>query len=198
MGRIVIAGLLGGIVVFCWGAAAHMVLPLGMVGVHYEALDSEDAVLAALKAGLPESGMYFLPGMDMSIADETQRMKAMEEKGTGGSAIVVYHSAGGPEMSGRLMAVEFAMNVACALIAALIVAAMPVKYTTRVLVVGLLGLFAWLEVEGSYWNWYGYPDAYTAAQGVIAVVGWLLAGLAIASVVGGPRKDGAAEVSQAR
>ena len=36
MARILLAGLIAGIVVFCWGAVTHMVLPLGMVGFRPE------------------------------------------------------------------------------------------------------------------------------------------------------------------
>ena len=43
MGRVVPGGLLAGVVVFCWGAAAHMALPLGTIGVHK--LPNEDEVL---------------------------------------------------------------------------------------------------------------------------------------------------------
>jgi multisubunit Na+/H+ antiporter MnhF subunit len=193
MVRIVIAGVVGGLVVFCWGAVTHMVLPLGMAGVGYEKLETEDAVLAALKAGLPRSGMYFVPGMDSSIENEQQRMEAVEAKSAHGSAMVIYHSTGGPRMGGRLLAIEYLTNMLCALIAALVLADSRARYGVRVLLVTLLGLFAWLEVEGSYWNWYGFPDAYTGAQGVIAVSGWLLAGLVIAAFVPGRRSEATAQ-----
>ncbi len=42
MKRIVVAGILGGLVVFVWGWLSHAVLPLGTVGI--KNLPNEDAV----------------------------------------------------------------------------------------------------------------------------------------------------------
>ena len=33
-----------------------------------------------------------------------------------------------------------------------------------------------------YWNWYGFPDAFFLAQMIDLVVGWTLAGVAMAAV----------------
>ena len=61
--RIAIATLIGGLVMFFWGAFAHMVLPLGELSMR--APTNEDSVLAALREGLPaEHGIYVLPHFD--------------------------------------------------------------------------------------------------------------------------------------
>ena len=59
--RIVIAGVLGGLVLFFWGFVSHMFLPLGEMG--HEMPKNEDAVLAVLKENLGEEGYYFIPGI---------------------------------------------------------------------------------------------------------------------------------------
>jgi hypothetical protein len=57
------------------------------------------------------------------------------------------------------------------------------SYGRRVLAIALLGLFGWLSLIVSYWIWYGYPSAYILGEGINEVVGWVLAGLAIAKIV---------------
>jgi hypothetical protein len=64
MKKILIAGILGGIVAFLWSSFAHMVLPTGDMGVR--SLPGEDAIVAAMKQSIHEPGLYFFPGMDMS------------------------------------------------------------------------------------------------------------------------------------
>ena len=61
--RILIAALIGGIVMFVWGAVAHMALGLGNPGIHPPA--HEDVVLSSLHQGLGnEPGVYILPWLD--------------------------------------------------------------------------------------------------------------------------------------
>jgi hypothetical protein len=53
----------------------------------------------------------------------------------------------------------------------------------RVVFVTLLGLFPLLSVDLPYWNWYRFPSAYTAAQFVEHLVGYLVGGLVVAAIV---------------
>ena len=48
---------------------------------------------------------------------------------------------------------------------------------SRVAFGAALGAFASLAIDFSYWNWYGFPSAYLAAQMVDQVVAWALAAL---------------------
>jgi hypothetical protein len=64
MKRIALAALLGGLVVFIWGAFSHMVLPIGSMGL--SALPNEEAVLTTLRTSVTEPGLYFFPWMDPS------------------------------------------------------------------------------------------------------------------------------------
>ena len=58
--RIIIAGFLGAVVLFIWGFISWAVLPFNSQTML--ALPNEDTVLAALKAGNIESGLYRIPG----------------------------------------------------------------------------------------------------------------------------------------
>jgi hypothetical protein len=53
----------------------------------------------------------------------------------------------------------------------------------RVLLVALMGLFGFVSISISYWNWYGFPTDFTVAEAITEVVGWLLAGLVMAAIV---------------
>ena len=58
-------------------------------------------------------------------------------------------------------------------------------YLARAGAVGLLGLFEWADLGVSYWNWDGFPTVFTGAALVDQVVGWTLAGLAMAAILRG-------------
>lgn len=58
--KLIAASVVGGVIVFVWSAIAHMATPLGTAGVRVMA--NEDAVVGAMKASLPESGLYIFPG----------------------------------------------------------------------------------------------------------------------------------------
>jgi hypothetical protein len=49
--------------------------------------------------------------------------------------------------------------------------------------VALLALFASLSISASYWNWYDFPAAFVGGELVTELIGWTLAGLAIAKIV---------------
>ena len=50
MKKILLAGLLGGIILYIWGAAAWVVIPLHKGSLHRMA--NEESVVAAMKTGL--------------------------------------------------------------------------------------------------------------------------------------------------
>lgn len=49
--------------------------------------------------------------------------------------------------------------------------------------VTVAGVLAAIATNISYWNWYGFPTVYTAAYIFTQVVGFFLAGIAIALVL---------------
>ncbi len=190
MKKILLAALAGGLVLFVWGAVSHMVLPLGEAGL--KNLPDEEPVLTALGAPIPEPGLYFYPGLDMKNATEEQRAAWVEKIKSGPSGLLLYRPSGGEAMSPRQLASELVSNILAAWVAAIVVSLIighmdsngrSAPFGRRVLVVGLLGLFAWLSISASHWIWYGFPTAFVGAELIDQVVGWLLAGLAIAKIV---------------
>src|SRR5580693_2568498 len=64
VGKVLVGGLLAGIVVFFWGAIAHMALPIGTMGIR--PIPDEGKIVAALKDSIREPGFYVVPGRDMN------------------------------------------------------------------------------------------------------------------------------------
>ena len=182
MARGILAGLVGGVIVFFWGAVSHMALPLGMVGV--KSIPNENAVLQAMTETIQEPGLYYFPGYDRTKPMSKADQDAWAEKArTGPSGLLVVTPTGGEAMTPKQLFTEFASNVLSALLAAYLVAQVAGGYWSRVRFLVLIGLFGWLTIQVSYWNWFKYPTDYTLAAALEEAIGWFLAGLAIATIV---------------
>jgi hypothetical protein len=53
----------------------------------------------------------------------------------------------------------------------------------RAFAIALLAIFASVSLSFSYWIWYGFPAAFVLGELVTELIGWYLAGLAIAKIV---------------
>lgn len=186
MSKVVLGGLLAGIVVFFWGAFAHMVLPLGRVGVHM--IPDEEPVIGAMRDTIREPGFYFFPGKDMSRqASESEEQVWQAKVKQGPVGVIIVRPSGGEAMSPRQLGTELATNVVSALLAGLLLTFIRSGYWGRVLFVTLLGVFGFLTISVPYWNWYGFPADFTVAEAIDQVVGWFLAGLVLAAIVRCPK-----------
>src|SRR5262245_35250593 len=180
MKRILLAGILAGVVVFVWSAIDHMLLPFGHMGV--KNLPQEDATMTALKASIPEGGLYIFPGFDMENKSD-EAYKAYEAKFVAGPTGILVISPGGLQpMMPRQLTTELLTDIVAGCIAAWVVSLTSASFGRRALLVMLLGVFAWVSVSLSHWIWYHFPFPYIAAEGVDQIVGWLLGGFAIAWV----------------
>lgn len=190
--RIILGGVLGGIALFAWGAISHMAL--GLTDRYMKGLPQEGSQLSAWREGLREPGLYMFPGAALHEAQRTgtqeqqdAAMKGWEEDfARGPRGLLVYEPAGARVGFAGLLLTQFGIAIAVGLLAAFVLAmaapALPV-YGRRVLFVALLGLFASLLIDLSYWNWYSFPAGYTLAYFLDHVVGMAVAGLVIARFV---------------
>ena len=183
MKKIVLAGILGAVIAFIWSAIAHMCPLTGHLGLSM-LNEKEDTVIAALKSNLPEPGLYFFPGMDMT----KKLTKAEEEAWTakykaGPSGLLLYHPNGAEPMEPKQLVIEFFTTVLCGLIAAFILASTVGSCKCRATMVAMIGLFGWLAISVSQWNWYGFPFAFIALDAIDQVIGWLLAGFLMAKMI---------------
>ncbi len=177
--KIVLGGIVAGIVVFIWSAVSHMVLGLGETGI--KSLPNEDVILPVLNANITEPGFYFFPGLDPKASQE--QMDAWTEKHrTGPAGIMVYQPVGGEPMPAGKFITELVSNNLAALVAAFLLSKAFGNLGGlfgKAVFVALFGLFAGLDIDLSQWNWYGFPTSYTCAYIVDHVVAWFLAGLVL-------------------
>lgn len=182
--RIILAGIAGGLLLFFWGAFSHMVLPLGEVGV--KSMPNEAPVMSAMKANITEPGLYFYPGLAGGhSANEAEQAAWTEKYKAGPNGILIYHPTGGDPMPPSMLIVELLSNIFACIVAAFVISMTVASFVGRVFASALFGLVAWLSIDVSYWNWYGFPTDYIGAQAVDQVVGWLLAGIPIGFILKG-------------
>ena len=182
MVRIIIAGIVGGIVMFAWGAVSHMFLGVGEAGV--QSLPNEDAVIACMKQNIPNAGLYFAPGMDMTRSPTNEEYAAWSAKYEAGpNVFLVYRPVGITPMSPRQLGYELLSNILAGIVGAFILSFTIPSIGRRVILAAAIGVAAWLSINVSYWDWYRFPANFVASELLEQVVGWGLSGAAIAFVL---------------
>ncbi len=176
--RVIIAALLGAIVMFARGYAAHMItIPqlgasLGMVGI--STLPDEAATIDQLKSSVPQEGFYAFPAM----GTEGPGRK------TGAYGVLVFHPDGEHGMTPEKLATEFGSTFVQLLIAGiLLLAASLGMYIARLGFITLIGIGSALATNIAYWNWYGFPLDYSLSVAGIHAAGFFLAGIFMAAML---------------
>jgi hypothetical protein len=186
--KILLAGILGGIVMFIWTSIAHMALPLGEAGVRE--LPNESAVLSAMQRSIGEqTGLYIFPGpgvgKNATRQEKNEAMKHMSEKmAANPSGILMYHAPGRPFTLGKWLGIEFGTELLRAVLVVFLLAQTHiVSFAGRVGFVLVAGILAAITTNVSYWNWYGFPGVYTASYMLTQIVGFFLVGVVAALVL---------------
>jgi hypothetical protein len=180
--RIVIAGIIGGIVMFIWLSIAHTVLPIGEMGVQLP-VDQSAALSALARTAVAGEGVYLYPSIAPEKLGDDVAMRAFVERNRSSPfAFVVYQPGGNPVIGSMVpnLVRQFVSVTLAALLAAWLLAQMTPGMGQRVLAAGIFGLFAWLVISVPYWNWYRFPTAFTIGSAIEQIFGWLLAGIAMA------------------
>lgn len=180
MKKTLLAGLVGGIIVFFWGAVSWMALPFHSASLNN--MPQPSAEVESFLADLGESGIYHFPGLPPSndqMAEYTERMRR-------GPRVtkMVYRAEGSEPFLPANFVINISSSIGAALVAAALLAAAGIAgYGRRVLFVAALGLFATLAQTVPSWVWWSYPTDFAIAEVVDALMAWALAGLAIARIV---------------
>jgi hypothetical protein len=186
--KILMAGILGGIVMFIWTSIAHMALPLGEAGIGE--IPNESAVLSGMQSNIgDQTGLYIFPGPGLgknaTRQEKDEAMKHMGEKmAANPSGILMYHAPGRPLALGKLLGVEFGTELLEAILVVFLLAQTRIaSFAGRVGFVLVAGILAAIATNVSYWNWYGFPCVYTASYMLIQIVGFLCVGIVAALVL---------------
>lgn len=198
MKQILFGGIAGAVVLFIWGALAWTVLPLHRGSLH--ALPNEDVVIEILRATADRHAVYIIPARpqespEMSAEQRDALMQEFQRKYERGPiGLLVYNPRGASlTMAGQFVG-GFIINFIAAFLAAWFLSrstAAASSYVARVAFCGMLGVFVSVATHLPNWNWLGFPLDYTTASVADAVIGWLLAGLAIAAIVKVPKMESA-------
>ena len=186
--RIILAGVLGAVAMFIWTAIAHMATPLADAGI--DEIPNEETVLAAMQTGLgAKGGLYMFPGMglgpDATHAQQSAAMKDYEAKlAKNPSGLLLYHPAGSRAMEmPKHLIIEFITQLVQALLmVALLAQTRITTFAGRVGFVTVAGILAAITTNVSYWNWWGFPAAYTVPYMFIRIVGFFVLGLVTAFI----------------
>ena len=185
--RLVVAWLAGTLLIYVWGALSHMVL---LKGAGFSRMPDEQRVVTALQGSIETDGLYLFPSPDFSGRATPEEAEAWERRFLAGpTGMIVYHPAGSSPVSGKKLAVQLLADMIAAAIAVHLIRRMRGRLWANALTVGLLGVFAIASVATVFWNWYGFPLAFFAAQCIDMIVGWSLTGVAIAAISTGQRES---------
>lgn len=184
--KVILAGILGGIVMFLWGGLWHDQLPVALAGLR--SLPNEQAVLATMKANVPEPGMYLFPGLgvadDAPFAQKKAAMKKLEQNPPGGPQGVLIYQPVGVGLSAKMLITEAVTNIVQALLVAFLVAQVGVRrFSSRLGFAFVVGLVASITTNISLWNFYAFPSAWVLGQISFLVLGYFLVGIIVAAIV---------------
>ncbi|HYE44908.1 MAG TPA: hypothetical protein VEA44_03945 [Caulobacter sp.] len=186
MGRILLAGLLGGLAMFIWSSLAHTVLPLGHIGINQ--LPGGSAAPAALQADAgQQAGLYMFPGVGAGLnphEDEESRKQMMEAVKTSPSGIVIYHPPGRSTDMAPFLISEALIEIVQGLLLAFVLAKIAAVFGTRLLAATAIGAAAAITTNGSNAIWYGFPMDFSIATAVTTFIGYVVAGAVAAWLLG--------------
>lgn len=179
MRRILIAGILGGIVLFVWNSVSWMALP-------WHAIDMHNVPDAVVPAGAPfsemrEAGVYHFPGLPPSKEMSEEWMN----KARTGPAIpfMIYRPDGYDPMAPATFIRSIVFNIFSAMILAyLMTLALPnLPGAGAKIRFGLLvGVFIALAVDFMNWNWWFHPTGFTLVNAADHVISFGLVGAVMA------------------
>jgi hypothetical protein len=183
MKKSLLAAVFGAVIFFIWSAVVHMNPLTGPMGLSM-LNEKEDAVMAMLNENVPQPGLYFFPGMDMSkhLTKEEEAAWTAKYKAGPAGLLLIEPKGGDPMMTSQLV-ISFISDLLCALLAAFVLASTVGSCARRVAVVASLGLFSWLAISIQQWDWYNFPFTFVALDAINQVIGWTLAGLLMVKMI---------------
>lgn len=178
MVRIILAGVLGGIVMFMAGAFEHMALNWG--GRTIKVLPDDKATRDFFASQKAEHGVYGFPSAG-AHATEAELNELYKQ----GNGIIFIGRTGENMMSPMQLGMEAGSNVVVALAAAFIVSRLRVGsgFGLRWLVVLMIGVAAWFSIAASHAIWYRFHWDFVRDELLCATLESALAGLVIAGLV---------------
>ncbi len=190
MKRILIAGVAGAIVLFVWSSISWMIIPWHRMGK----LPAEASIAQSFRDANIEKGVYWLPGIDMSIdesaltgAEKTAMEDAWKDAHKQGPIVLVAYQPDGSSPLGIMKFVigfvlDFFVATTAAVLLMLAAPALP-GLPGRVIFVVLLGLYTVFGANLMNWNWMNYPLKFTLEIAGDTLVASALLGVTLAVLI---------------
>ncbi len=185
--KTLIAGIVGGLILFVWGFLSWVILPIHSTSLH--TLPNDDSIVTALQSMNLSKGVYPIPSRPQkdAPAEAQQSYEAKYRRGPVG--MIFYDPAGmNPMMPGQM-----AFGLLLAILSSAMVAwflarstACAASYIARVAYCGMFGIFIAVASNLMMWNWFNEPNDWSYGLVVDSIVGWILVGLAIAALIKSP------------
>jgi hypothetical protein len=187
--RIIVGGIVGGILMFVMGAVSHMFLQLQDRTML--TLPDEPAFVEQIKGHNLKPGIYSFPEVPTSAhqQDQARLYEEINERYKAGPAgWLIIHPTGEDMMGATQLLAEPVSNIVAALLASWIVSlfAADVGYGRRVGAIIAMAVSGWASISVSHAIWYRFPHAFTHDELFCALLEWSVAGVAIASIVRRP------------
>jgi hypothetical protein len=186
LARILIAGIVGGVLIFVMGAVNHMVL--GLQGRTMSGVPEEPTFIDHLKGRNLKPGLYTFPEMGSNTEEKDQAKvyaDVNERYKAGPAGLLLIAPTGEDMMSPKTLGLELATNVIAAFLASCVIGIVGAtsSFGRRWLAVLLIGIIGWFSLTASYGIWYRFPHAFIHDEFLCALLEWSVAGVAIAAIV---------------
>jgi hypothetical protein len=181
--RIVKCGLIGGFILFIWGAVSWTILPWQKSQMHR--FSDEGDIRSAIKDNAHESGLYVMPNLQSYPRNSSDQADA-KAKMEAGPFIVAAVSLDGRssgtfgKMVGSLIVKIIAAGIATWL---LIRSQYPHEYLKSVKYFTCIGFLIAISSMLPFVIWFGVPGGFAVGTMIEIVFGWFFAGLSIARMV---------------
>lgn len=190
--RVILAGILGGIVIFFCGFVEHA--QFGLQTRALQKLPDEPAFAELVNSQKLDPGVYSFPEMQSNVASDDKNPAAksaqsekeyVERLKRGPNGMLVMWKNTDQLMDPKLVGMEAATNIAAALLCSFILACMSPRngFTVRLCVCFLIGLISWLSIEASYGIWYQFPNLWIMDGLIGSLAEWLIAGVLMSAIV---------------
>jgi hypothetical protein len=165
--RVIIGGILGGIVLFLWGYFSWMALPWHKTT--FQNFKDEAAVTQVMQKNTYASGIYLTPSK-------------MQQPSATPIIFASVYQPGMTSMTHALVISFVTQLVAALLVSWLLIQTIGLGYVGRVAFVVIFALAAAIVTEIPYWNWFRFDTTYTLVTVADLLIGWFFAGLIIAGI----------------
>lgn len=184
MKSVLLAGLLGGLLMFFCGAFAHTVLELESRSM--KPLPEGQGVIEGVEKLALDAGFYSFPGIQDESSMTPEQLKSYQEeyvaryrKGPAGLLLIV--PSGEEPMGPRQLLGELICNMAAAALAAWLISqfAVEVGFFRRWFALILLAPVSWLTLTASHHLWYRFPAEFALDGLWCALMEWAIAGFVV-------------------